>query len=95
VDWARNLAEPPRFDAATAAGHPEAATYEPVAYYPDGGVEIDTNQGFVAVTRNTFVSWGELDDGTPGCAYDMPSLEPGAECPPVLLTLRHDLRRKN
>lgn len=95
VDWSRDLGEATRFDDAAAAGHLDAAIYEPIAHYPDGGVSVDLDDGHVSVIHKSWVSWRALEDGTPGCAFDLPSLPPGAQCPNLILTMRADIRRSS
>jgi hypothetical protein len=93
IDWGMNLSEKGyRFDAASAAGHPDAARLTPIADY-DPTLEPKLNDGALVTFTSLWVEWKPIDDQTPGCSFDLPSLEPDAECPVMAVKLRHEFRR--
>jgi hypothetical protein len=92
-EWGMNLSEKGyRFDAAAAAGHPDAARLTPVGNY-DPAREPHLVDGVLVTFTKIWVEWRPIDDQTPGCSFDLPSLEPGAACPVMLVELRHEFRR--
>jgi hypothetical protein len=95
VAWDANVARGGerffRSDAALAAGYPDAARYEPISHRER--VEFDLDEGRFGVTVSWFLGWRKLDDGTPGCIFDFPDLEPGTPCPNVELDVRYEFRR--
>jgi hypothetical protein len=93
ADWGINRAPASlRFDAAAAAGHPEGARYEAFALSPSEYV-LAPDDGYLATTAGVFIRWQPLDDGTPGCIFDFPNLEPSTPCPPVELRVRYEFRK--
>ena len=92
VEWWSGLAPNYDFDEATANGHPEAIEYHPVTYYVED-FDDDLDDDRLALDVKTSVTWNDLDDGTPGCAFDVPDATPETGCPPFELTLRYELSR--
>jgi hypothetical protein len=95
VDWARDGARAAcvfhRFDAAWAAGYPNAARCEPLerkfAY------ELSPDEGTLVTRSRVFIAWRKIDDDTPGCIFDFPDLLPGTQCPHVEVDLRYEFRK--
>jgi hypothetical protein len=94
VEWSRNeVGDGHRFDAATAAGYPDAVAYEPLSYFDEGSqVKFDEHGGSIPRLK-VFIVWTELQDGTPGCAFDVPDFDASADCPVGEITYRLDFER--
>lgn len=95
IDWSTNLAgaEFYAFDAATAAGYPDASEYQSIAFYPPNNLDYDLEGGELTFRTAAFVGWHDIDENTKGCVFDFPDAAPEDPCPIVELHLAFELRR--
>ncbi len=94
IDWSTDLAgaEFYAFDAATAAGYPNAVDYHALSVYPpDLGYDLESGQ--LAFRTGAFVTWHDIDEETKGCIFDFPDAIPDSPCPMGELRLAYELSR--
>jgi len=93
LDWSRDVeVKGYAFDAASAAGYPDAARYEPLNASPPS-FAYDLAAGYLAFDVGAFVAWNDIDEATKGCAFDLPDVAPEAPCPTGQLRLAYELHR--
>lgn len=94
LDLSADLAPSYAFDAATANGYPDAVEYHPIEYYVEG-VADDLADDRLAFDNRAYVTWNDIDEATPGCAFDIPDATSETGCPSFEIALQYELRRRD